>query len=83
VTGPHARAYFGTVGPFWATHDNQNAQEFTVYAYPAIHVGQSIVDATDAFLSDEAQPAPVRRLVEDGRDGLVRALVARARDAGK
>jgi aminopeptidase N len=52
-----------------------------VYGYPALDVSRSTVDATDAFLADPRHPAPLRRLVEDGRDGVVRALAARACDA--
>jgi len=82
LTSPYAEAYFDVLTGFWAGHDNQNAQQFAIYAYPALHVAQSTVDASDAFLSVEDHPAPLRRLVEDGRDGIVRALAARATDAG-
>jgi aminopeptidase N len=74
-------AYFDTIGRFWAKHDSQNAQAFIVYGYPTVYVDQSVVDATDAWLADESQPGPLRRLVKDGRDGQVRALAARHRDA--
>ena len=35
----------------------------------------------DAFLAGEDVPAPLRRLVSEGRDGVARALWARKRDA--
>src|SRR5207253_8895981 len=81
LTGPYVPAYFDAIGRVWATHDNQNAQEFVIYGYPAGYVDQAVVDATDTWLADESQPGPVRRLVKEGRDGQVRALAARARDA--
>src|SRR5207253_3562859 len=28
LTGPYVPAYFDAIGRVWATHDNQNAQEF-------------------------------------------------------
>ena len=37
--------------------------------------------ATDAWLAGDGHPAPLRRLVAEGRDGVVRALRARERDA--
>ena len=36
---------------------------------------------TDAWLAVDGHPAPLRRLVAEGRDGVVRALNARAKDA--
>jgi aminopeptidase N len=37
--------------------------------------------AADAWLTDAEQPAPLRRLVFEGRDGIARALRCRERDA--
>ena len=34
----------------------------------------------DAWLADEKQPPPLRRLILEGRDGIARALRARERD---
>ncbi|GAA5189582.1 aminopeptidase N [Rugosimonospora acidiphila] len=81
LTRPYVPAYFAAIGPFWNTHDNQAGQEFVVSGYPTIHVEQSVVDATDAWLADPGRPGPVRRLVGDGRDNQLRAMAARARDA--
>jgi aminopeptidase N len=80
LTQPYAQAYFDVLREFWAHHDNQNAQQFAVYGYPALHVDQSTVDSSDAFLRAPG-PGPLRRFVEDGRDGVLRALAARAMDA--
>ncbi len=80
LTRPYALAYFDVLADVWASHDNQNAQQFAVYAYPALDVSPSTLDKSDAFLRDSAHPAPLRRFVEDGRDGLVRSLQARSRD---
>jgi aminopeptidase N len=44
-------------------------------------VEQRTLDAADAWLADPDQPAPLRRLVSEGRDGIARALRNRARDA--
>jgi aminopeptidase N len=35
---------------------------------------------TDAWLAEEGHPAPLRRLIAEGRDGVLRALRARATD---
>jgi aminopeptidase N len=39
------------------------------------------VEQTDRYLSEHDVPPALRRLLLEGRDGVVRALRARARDA--
>ncbi|WBB79600.1 aminopeptidase N [Micromonospora sp. WMMD882] len=81
LTAPYRERYFASVAQVWATRDSEPAQEFTQLAYPAFLVEEDTVAATDAWLAGEGHPAPLRRLVAEGRDGVVRALKARARDA--
>jgi aminopeptidase N len=80
LTEPYVTRFFDVVDEVWATQDSEPAQEFVFYAYPSPHVAQSTVDATDAWLAVEGHPAPLRRLVAEGRDGVIRALAARAKD---
>jgi aminopeptidase N len=35
---------------------------------------------SDEWLAANAEPAPLHRLIAEGRDGVIRALKARARD---
>ncbi|MFF5175128.1 aminopeptidase N [Micromonospora sp. NPDC000089] len=81
LTAPYREQYFGTVSQVWAQRDSEPAQEFVQLAYPAYLVEQETVAATDAWLAGGGQPASLRRLVAEGRDGVVRALKARERDA--
>ncbi|HEY8532543.1 MAG TPA: aminopeptidase N [Micromonospora sp.] len=81
LTAPYAERFFAEVGRVWATRDSEPAQEFVTLAYPAYQVSEETVAMTDAWLAQEGHPAPLRRLVAEGRDGVVRALRARARDA--
>jgi aminopeptidase N len=81
LTAPWAGRYFESVGRVWATRDSEPAQEFVFLAYPAHQVNEETVRATDEWLAQPGHPAPLRRLVAEGRDGVVRALQARARDA--
>ncbi|WDZ84877.1 aminopeptidase N [Micromonospora cathayae] len=81
LTAPYRDRYFATVAQLWATRDSEPAQEFTQLAYPAYLVSEDTVAATDAWLAGEGHPAPLRRLVAEGRDGVVRALKARAKDS--
>jgi aminopeptidase N len=81
LTAPYGERYFATVAQVWAQRDSEPAQEFVQLAYPAYLVEEETVAATDAWLAQEGHPAPLRRLVAEGRDGVVRALKARAKDA--
>ncbi len=81
LTGAYVTPYFEVVDRIWDTRDSEPAQEFVVAAYPAFHIEQSTVDATNAWLAEEHHAAPLRRLVAEGRDGVIRSLKARAKDA--
>ncbi|MCI4062237.1 aminopeptidase N [Micromonospora sp. R77] len=81
LTAPYREKYFAAVGEVWARRDSEPAQEFAQLAYPAELVDDDTVAATDAWLAQEGHPASLRRLVAEGRDGVVRALKARAKDA--
>jgi aminopeptidase N len=81
LTAPYVPSFFEVVDEIWATRDSEPAQEFVVFAYPGYHVSQATVDATDAWLSVAGHPAPLRRLIAEGKDGILRALKARAKDA--
>jgi aminopeptidase N len=81
LTAPYAERFFAEVSGVWARRDSEPAQEFVMLAYPAYQISEATVAATDAWLAQEGNPAPLRRLVAEGRDGVIRALRARARDA--
>jgi aminopeptidase N len=49
-------------------------------AYPAFQISEETIALTDGWLGRDGQPASLRRLVAEGRDGVVRALKARAKD---
>jgi aminopeptidase N len=81
LTRPYVGKFFDVLDQIWATRDSEPAQEFVELAYPTQHVSEETVAMTDAWLAGEGHPAPLRRLVAEGRDGVVRALRARAKDA--
>ena len=83
LIAPYRERYFAAVGQVWATRDSEPAQEFAQLAYPTYLVEDDTVAATDAWLAGDGHPAPLRRLVAEGRDGVVRALKARAKDAAE
>jgi aminopeptidase N len=60
----------------------ETAQSITMGLYPAFLVDKETLAQTDAFLSGDLNSA-LRRLVGEGRDGIERALRARAADTSK
>ena len=72
VPGPSSSTWSAEV---WATRDSEPAQEFVAARLPGLPGRtRTTVTATDAWLAGEGHPAPLRRLVAEGRDGVVRAL---------
>jgi aminopeptidase N len=77
---PYAARYFDALPRIWSERELKVALEFAQDMYPGIVVGEETVRLTDAYLALEI-PAPLRRLVIEGRDGMQRAMRARAVDA--
>ncbi len=80
LTKPYAEKFFAVVGDVWARSDSEPAQEFATLAYPTFQISEETVALTDAWLAQDGHPASLRRLVAEGRDGILRALEARAKD---
>ncbi len=77
---PYAERYFQALGPIWRDRSLELALAFARMLYPGLLVGDETVAATDRYLEAGAPSGPVERLVVEGRDGVLRALRARARD---
>ena len=80
LLAPYATKFFEVVADVWARSDSEPAQEFAMMAYPVYQISEETVALTDAWLARDGHPASLRRLVAEGRDGVVRALKARAKD---
>ncbi|MFG1608799.1 aminopeptidase N [Actinoplanes sp. NPDC049265] len=80
LTKPYAQRFFDVIDTVWKRSDSEPAQEFVMMAYPAYQVSDETVAQTDAWLSTEGHNPSLRRLVAEGRDGVVRALRARKKD---
>ena len=81
LTEPYVEPYFAKVGELWATRTVEMAHSLVVGLYPALLVSPTVVERTDAYLATHDVPPALQRLLLEGRDGVVRALRARARDA--
>ena len=74
--------YFAALPQVWAKRTMETSQSITMGLYPAFLVDEETLAQTDAFLAGELNSA-LRRLVGEGRDGIERALRARAADTSK
>jgi aminopeptidase N len=81
LVAPYVERYFQSIGDVWAGRTAEIAQNLVVGLYPTIQVSPGVVEQTDRYLSEHDVPPALRRLLLEGRDGVVRALRARARDA--
>ena len=73
--------YFAAVDDVWARRSSEQAQPMVQGLFPSWAVEQATVDAADAWLEGD-HPSALRRLVTEGRAGVVRALAAREFDRG-
>ncbi|UKA65199.1 aminopeptidase N [Arthrobacter sp. FW306-05-C] len=78
---PYSEKYFAAVPGIVATRTHALAQQIVVGLYPALLTTQATIDRTDGFLASlPAESAALRRMMLENRDGVARALRARAAD---
>ncbi|MFZ2530057.1 MAG: ERAP1-like C-terminal domain-containing protein, partial [Rhodococcus sp. (in: high G+C Gram-positive bacteria)] len=77
---PFVARYFADIAGVWERRSSEVAQTVVVGLYPAWSISESSVAAADEFLAEDRPPA-LRRLVVEGRAGVVRSLEARTFDA--
>jgi len=77
---PYVERYFSTITEVWRTRTLEMASNLAMGLFPGQFVEQETVDAANAFLADPDVPPALARLVAEGRDGVERALRARAAD---
>ncbi|MGN8131495.1 aminopeptidase N [Paenarthrobacter sp. 22069] len=79
---PYSEKYFAAVPGIVATRTHALAQQIVVGLYPALLTSQATIDRTDGFLASlPPESAALRRMMLENRDGVARALRARAADA--
>lgn len=78
---PYADRYFAEVGRIWKEWSSDMSQTFAEVAYPFLVIEQSTIDRTGSYIAEQNPPAALARLLSEGRDGVARALRARAKDA--
>jgi len=72
--------YFGVVSGVWRQWSSAMAQDFVEGAYSVCAISPESVEATDAYIDAAEPPAALLRLLNEGRDDILRALHCQARD---
>ncbi|NMI00259.1 aminopeptidase N [Pseudonocardia acidicola] len=80
LLAPYVERYFSDVAGVWNRRTSERAQPVVLGLFPSWAVDKATVDAADTWLADESHPPALRRLVSEGRAGIVRALAAREFD---
>jgi aminopeptidase N len=81
LLAPFGPRYFDVVSDIWRDWSSDMAQYFVEVAYPSYLVSQDALDSAADYLDRTRPPAPLRRLLSEGRDDVGRALRCRLRDA--
>jgi aminopeptidase N len=80
ILEPFVERYFEAVPRVWEERTNEIAQGIVNGLYPSWRISPDTVERTDRFLA-EHNPAPsLRRLLNEARDGVLRALRAQECD---
>jgi aminopeptidase N len=78
---PYVQRYFDSVADVWEQRTIEMASNVAIGLFPGHFVEQGTVDLTTAYLDEHPDLAPaLARLLAEGRDGIERALRARAAD---
>jgi len=79
---PYRDQYFEALGRVWEERELPTALAVGERLYPRYVVEGTTVEMTDEYLARDRVPQPIRRLLLEGRDGVLRILRARRADAG-
>jgi len=77
---PWVEPYFAELRKVWDERPREEAIDLISGLFPSTLVDEAVVAAADAALADDSLPSPVRRILLEGKDGVERALRARAAD---
>ncbi|MDQ4102413.1 MAG: aminopeptidase N [Actinomycetota bacterium] len=83
LLAPYLDRYFTEIADVWRRRTSERAQSCVIGLFPSWVVEQRCVEAADTWLDAGEHPPALRRLVSEGRAGVVRALAARVFDAGR
>ena len=77
---PYLERYLGSLDRWWEGRTRDEAISLARGLFPSTLIDGDAVAAVDDALADGGRPPPLRRILVEGKDGLERALRARALD---
>ena len=77
---PYATRFFDVVGTVWPSWSSDMAQWFASNAFPLTQISEHTLRLADEYLAQADPPAPLRRLIIEGKDSVQRALRCQERD---
>jgi aminopeptidase N len=81
VLAPYTDRYFEALEEVWSSRSLDWAIGFSTAMFPHAAAGPALLDQVDRVLGDDSLRGPLRRVLLEQRDTLVRTLDARAVDA--
>jgi aminopeptidase N len=80
LLSPYVEPYFASLTEWWEERHREEALALAGGLFPRPLVDPATVATTDGALANGSLPGPIRRILAEGKDGLERALRARAAD---
>ncbi|WP_431973634.1 aminopeptidase N [Micromonospora haikouensis] len=80
LTEPYVPRYFAALDRIWHEQGGEAARYVAEYGFPAAQVSSATLAAAESWLSGDARPASLVKVVATAADGMRRALAARALD---
>ena len=80
LLAPYFQRFFDVVADIWQNWTSDMAQHFAKFAYPSWVVTRDAISAADDYIARTDPPAPLRRLLVEGRDDVARARRCQQRD---
>ena len=77
----YTERYFADIADVWSRRTSERAQPVVERLFPSWAINRATVTAADGWLASDGHPDALRRLVAEGRAGIVRALAAREFDS--
>jgi aminopeptidase N len=82
LLAPYAARFFDVVADKWQEWGPDMSLFFVERCYPSSVISQQAIDQATSYLARTSPPPALARLLQEGRDDVIRALKCRERDAG-
>jgi aminopeptidase N len=78
---PYVERFFADINGVWESRSTEMSHTIATYLFPGVVVEEATITAAERHLAALPANSSQRRLIEEGRDGLLRAIRAQACDA--